>query len=141
MSLMWIPPHTTVPPEATARSATGTSEPTGAKMMTASSGSGGRSSELPAHSAPSSSANCCAARSPGQRPRCGPRARIGPDPALRLLGLRIARRPRGLDACDDLMAQHAGRMRDLELSIDQVQVRAADSACVDSQQELSLRRL
>ena len=57
MSLMWMPPHTTVPPFATALSAAGTSAPTGAKMSAASSSSGGGPSESPAHSAPSSSAN------------------------------------------------------------------------------------
>ena len=41
MSLMWMPPHTTVPPRATARSASGTSAPTGAKMIAASSSTGG----------------------------------------------------------------------------------------------------
>ena len=51
MSLMWIPPHTTMPPLRTARSAAGTSAPTGAKMIAASSGCGGASSEPPAHAA------------------------------------------------------------------------------------------
>ena len=41
MSLMWMPAQTTVPPGASARSAAGTSAPTGAKMIAASSGSGG----------------------------------------------------------------------------------------------------
>ena len=43
----------TRPPFFTALSASGTSVPTGAKMIAASSGSGGRSSELPAQTAPS----------------------------------------------------------------------------------------
>ena len=50
---MWIPAHTTVPPGATARSAAGTSAPTGAKMIAASSGSGPGFIASPAHSAPS----------------------------------------------------------------------------------------
>ena len=41
MSLMWMPAQTTVPPLALARSAAGTSAPTGAKMIAASSSSGG----------------------------------------------------------------------------------------------------
>ena len=41
MSLMWIPAQTTTPPFAVARSAAGTSAPTGAKMIAASSSSGG----------------------------------------------------------------------------------------------------
>ena len=49
---MWMPPHTTVPPLSTARSAAGTRSPTGAKRIAASSGSGGSSSDPPAHSAP-----------------------------------------------------------------------------------------
>ena len=40
MSLMWMPAQTTTPPGAVARSAAGTSAPTGAKMIAASSGSG-----------------------------------------------------------------------------------------------------
>src|SRR6266511_2188464 len=61
MSLMWIPAHTTVPPFATAASAAGTSSPAGAKMIAASSSSGGL--PAPAHSAPSSRANACASTS------------------------------------------------------------------------------
>ena len=41
MSLMWMPPQTTRPPLRTARSAAGTSAPTGANRIAASSGSGG----------------------------------------------------------------------------------------------------
>ena len=44
---MWMPAHTTTPPFARARSAAGTSAPTGAKMIAASSSSGGRSFEAP----------------------------------------------------------------------------------------------
>ena len=43
MGLMWIPPHTTHPPLTVAARALGTSAPTGAKMIAASSGSGGLS--------------------------------------------------------------------------------------------------
>ncbi len=43
-----MPPQTTIPPLRTAASARGTSAPTGAKMIAASSGSGGVSSEPPA---------------------------------------------------------------------------------------------
>ncbi len=39
---MWIPAQTTMPPGASARSAAGTSSPAVAKMIAASSGSGGR---------------------------------------------------------------------------------------------------
>ena len=46
-------------------SAAGTSAPTGAKMMAASSVSGGASSEPPAHTAPSSRAKSCVGSSPG----------------------------------------------------------------------------
>jgi len=54
---MWIPAQTTVPPLDTAFRATGTSAPTGAKMIAASSASGGVSSEPPAQAAPHSRAN------------------------------------------------------------------------------------
>ena len=60
MSLMWMPAQTTVAPLALARSAAGTSSPTGAKMIAASSGSGRRIAEAPAHSAPSSRAKLLA---------------------------------------------------------------------------------
>src|SRR6266545_1189608 len=66
MSDMWIPAQTTVPPFATAPSATGTRAPTGAKRIAASSSSGGRSSEPPAHSVPSSRAKFWASVSPGR---------------------------------------------------------------------------
>ena len=49
---MWIPAQTTRPPLRTAFSARGTKAPTGAKMMAASSGSGGACPESPAHAAP-----------------------------------------------------------------------------------------
>ena len=52
MSVMWMPAHTTVPPGASAFSAWGTSSPAEAKMIAASSGSGGCSSLPPAHVAP-----------------------------------------------------------------------------------------
>src|SRR5215211_3123405 len=52
MSLMWMPAHTTAPPFASARSASGTSAPAGAKTIAASSSSGGRSPDSPTHSAP-----------------------------------------------------------------------------------------
>ena len=64
MSDMWMPPQTTRPPFLTALSAIGTSAPTGAKMIAASSCSGGASSEPPAQIAPSDFANACAASSP-----------------------------------------------------------------------------
>jgi hypothetical protein len=44
---MWMPAHTTVPPGAMAWSAAGTSAPTGAKMIAASSGSGAARSDVP----------------------------------------------------------------------------------------------
>src|SRR5215510_8448100 len=61
-----MPPQTTRPPFFTALSASGTSAPTGAKMMAASSGSGGTSSEPPAQTAPSDFARPCAAASPAR---------------------------------------------------------------------------
>jgi hypothetical protein len=66
MSLMWMPPHTTVPPLATADRAAGTSSPAGAKMIAASSSTGGLVSEAPAQTAPRSRANSWAFESPGR---------------------------------------------------------------------------
>ncbi len=71
---MWMPAQTTVPPGATARRATGTSSPAGAKTIAASSASGGPASPSsetseppsvsPAQTAPSSSAKRCVSASP-----------------------------------------------------------------------------
>uniref|UniRef100_A0A0U1PBP6 Uncharacterized protein n=1 Tax=Mizugakiibacter sediminis TaxID=1475481 RepID=A0A0U1PBP6_9GAMM len=47
MSLMWMPAQTTVPPLAVAASAAGTSAPSGANRIAASSGSGGAASDAP----------------------------------------------------------------------------------------------
>ena len=66
MSLIWMPPRTSVPPGTSARSAAGTRVPSGAKMIAPSSGSGGASCESPAYAAPSRSANSRAASSPGR---------------------------------------------------------------------------
>ena len=69
---MWMPAQTTTPPLPTARSAAGTSAPTGAKTIAASSSSGAGPAESPAHSAPSSSASDCgrvvAAAGEGEHP-------------------------------------------------------------------------
>ena len=51
MVLIWMPPSTTVPPLRTEARAAGSKAPTGAKMMAASSSTGDRSCELPAHTA------------------------------------------------------------------------------------------
>ena len=60
------PPAHDVPPLASARSAAGTSSPTGAKISARVQLLGAAASEAsPAHSAPSSRANACAASSPG----------------------------------------------------------------------------
>ena len=59
-------PQTTVPPFATLRSACGRSWPAGAKMIAASSVSGGAEVESPAQTAPSDFAKSCAAVSPGR---------------------------------------------------------------------------
>ena len=66
MSLMWMPAQTTRPPFRVARSAAGTSAPTGANRIAASSGAGAGSSVPPAHAAPSPRAKLCAATSPGR---------------------------------------------------------------------------
>src|SRR3982750_3843849 len=56
MSVMWMPAQATMPAGDTRDSASGTSAPTGAKMIAASSGSGGASVDAPAHAHPSSRA-------------------------------------------------------------------------------------
>src|SRR5207249_11134308 len=72
MSLIWMPPHTTVPPLRVAANAAGTNAPTGAKINAASSCSGGISSEPPAQTAPRPRAKSCAPMS---------RAGKGEDPS------------------------------------------------------------
>ena len=61
MSDMWIPARTIVAPFALARRAAGTSAPTGAKTIAASSSSGPGAMASPAHSAPSERAKSCVA--------------------------------------------------------------------------------
>ena len=81
MSLMWIPAQTTMPPLAVAARADGTSAPTGAKMIAASSGSGGVSSDEPAQSAPRERANAWPCSSPARV-----KAKTLPSLVLRDLG-------------------------------------------------------
>ena len=66
MSLMWIPPQTTVPPGLTALNASGTKFPTGAKIIAASSSRGAGPSEGPAQIAPIARAKFSAFWSPGR---------------------------------------------------------------------------
>ena len=66
ISLMWMPAHTTMPPFFTASSADTTSGPSLAKMMHASSFSGGRLPLPPAQHAPSDRANSCFRASPSR---------------------------------------------------------------------------
>src|SRR5438309_881399 len=109
-----MPPHTTMPPFAVARKAAGTRVPTGAKMMAASTGSGGgAASEAPAQTAPMSSANCCACVSP---------ARVKAK----------ARHP-GPDA---LGHGHKGQLGPGELSVNTMEIRPPDAAGTDPQQNL-----
>src|SRR3954451_17314589 len=113
---MRIPAHTTTPPRSSARSAAGTSGLTGAKMIAASNGSGGDSSEPPAHSAPSERANAWGSVSPGEvnadtrRPPQAPplRARVrgGPE-AVEPEPLRITGEAVGAKA-DQPAAQQRG---------------------------------
>jgi hypothetical protein len=63
---MWIPAQTTRPPLRTDLNAAGTSAPTAAKMIAASSATGAGSSDPPAQVQPSERAKSCAAASPGR---------------------------------------------------------------------------
>ena len=58
---MWIPAQTTTPPGLTARSAAGTSAPTGAKISAASSGAGAAPRRRPPTPRPSEPASACGA--------------------------------------------------------------------------------
>ena len=62
MSLMWMPAQTTIPPGRTAFSVVGTSDPTGANRIAASSGSGGASWLPCADAQPSDKASARVAR-------------------------------------------------------------------------------
>ena len=63
---MWMPAHTTLPPGASALSAAGTSSPAGAKMIAASSSSGGRWELSPVHTAPRLAAKAWPRSSPAR---------------------------------------------------------------------------
>src|SRR3984885_12521858 len=64
-----MPPQTTRPPLRNAASAAGTSAPTGANKIAASSGSGGRSSDPPPHSTPTQRGHARPGWSPGRGAR------------------------------------------------------------------------
>ena len=92
------------PARPSARSAAGTSAPTGAKMIAASSGSGGGSSEPPAQTAPSSRANACAAVVAG----AGEREHLPALPA-RDLGDDVGGGAEAVEAEPPRLARHAQR--------------------------------
>src|SRR3989442_1127572 len=132
---MWIPPQITAPPLSTARSAAGTSAPTGANRIAASSGSGGAASDDPAHSAPSSRANRCAPKSPG---RVNANTR---PPHATPRGEFAHARTDAIDAPHDLVTRHDRLRGARQLTVEQVQVGPADAACRDAQSQLAGARL
>src|SRR5581483_4195875 len=199
-SLMWMPAQTTAPPRSRARSAWRTSGPTGAKMIAASSGSGGASSDAPAHTAPSSRASggaeaveaealgvaaeaqCAIADEAGAEQRRGLVVRVAvgqgeavavvgdrvlgvaavdvapgepglraevlaarnaePAPAARpaepghtdaAAGIELGPRSRLHDRRHDLVPQHPGRRRHLDLAVKEMQIGAAHPACVHAE--------
>ena len=95
IGLMWMPAHTTTPPLRTARSAAGTSAPTGAKMIALSSshrrrvvGAAGPLCAELARELPARARRACTRRPPGRggaRPgsRCAPTRRSRTGPAAR----------------------------------------------------------
>jgi hypothetical protein len=113
----------TRPPFFTALSASGTSVPTGAKMIAASSGSGGRSSELPAQTAPSEVAKRCDGRVPRSRECVDAPALPGSDLRQDMGGCAEAveaeRKPRPGHAiaapADEAGAQQRRRFQGIEL--------------------------
>ena len=102
MSLMWMPPQTTVPPGRIARSAAGTSAPTGAKMIAASSASGGGCIGAAGPLAAEPRANACAGASPGRVKANSRRPSIA-----RHLGDDVRRRAEAVDAEPLGVARHA----------------------------------
>src|SRR5438093_1047538 len=121
MSLIWMPAQTTVPPFTTARSAAGTSAPTGAKMIAASSGSGGEASLAPG---PAKTA-CPAA--PPQPWHSHPLVR------RESLDARAGR----YHGADDLVAQHERQLRVRELAVGDMEIGAAHAARLHGEQDLA----
>src|SRR2546430_1261233 len=108
-----MPAQTTVPPGATRDSASGTSAPTGAKMIAASSVSGGGSVEDPAHVAPRLRASCCAVESPGD-------AIAGKEVRHAVADV--------LDDADDLVSGHERKIMNGQLAVDDMEVCPTDAA-------------
>src|SRR5438876_831611 len=130
---MWMPPQTTRPPLRTAASARGTRSPAGAKMIAASSGSGGGASDGPAQTQPSASA--C-------RRAAAATASAEPGYADPLAGAQ--RRDAGayrLDGADDLVAGHHRQAGHRQLAVDEMEVGAADRAGAHPQPHLAGARL
>src|SRR5207244_3352539 len=139
MSLIWMPPDTTVPPFFVAARAAGTSAPTGAKISAASSGSGGGRSEPPAHSAPSERAQTCVPRLPGEPVTA---AKILADVAAIFAAAAGPAEPGHTnpladreavyrfslleDGADDLVPEHQRQFRVRKLAVDDVQVGPAN---------------
>ena len=129
-----MPAIASVPPRSSASSATGTSVPTGAKRMAASSGSGGASAEPTADAAPSSSASRRASSEPRhdvhrrplvqgdlRREVCRRAKAVDAEPAARRQR-RAAQRP----VADDPGAQQRGRLLVGEGGRQHVRVRLGD---------------
>src|SRR2546428_378785 len=139
---IWIPAQTTVPPFETARSATGTSAPIGAKMIAASSGSGGSWSDPPAHSAPQSSANVRPSTSPGRVNANTLRPWYLATWAMMCAAAGPARlqcsaaRPRLGHAADDLVPRDQRQFRMREFAVHDVQVGPAHGAGAHPQAHL-----
>ena len=53
---------------------------------------------------------------------------------------QLSLRAERLDGADDLVAEHARRVLDRDLAVEQVQVRATDAARVNTQQQLARAR-
>src|SRR5438309_283482 len=112
-----MPPQTTRPPFLTALSASGTSAPTGAKMMAVSSGSWGITSDQPAH------ADALARR--------------------KILDIKpldiktVDSRTKRPHPPDDLVAGHDRQLRIGQLAIDHMQIGSADAAGRDLHQDFA----
>src|SRR5438132_1211550 len=118
---MWIPPQTTVPPRAMARSAIGTRSPAGAQMLPAPSSSGAGPAVAPAQ---------LAHRSPA-KPRAP--APPGPVPGGDALGPRSG----AFDHPDDLVPEHQRELRLQELPVHDVKIRPADPADPNPKQHIA----
>src|SRR5439155_636435 len=137
MPLMWIPPQTTVPPFRTALSATGTREPTGAKMIAASSSRDGVFRVAAIDGVPGEErviAKVLLVRNAVAALPAGGRQPADADAIACLEAVSLL--AQSLDRPDDLVAGHKRQLRAGQFAVHNVKVRPTDAAGKDANEHL-----